>query len=171
MTVCPNRLELFDVASSNKLLPIRKDIVAWSEEDYIINSYPTILNGGVFLQPLCRRIPIYRAIKVVVTGKVKIYVAFAYGSNNSSDYENILQESAWKKEDGEITFGDTSNIKLDKIFSKIGNPPYSELPSTTEDIFMLVIVVSICEGRFSALLNYNRITSVTQDKSDIFNLM
>ena len=149
MTVCPNRL-LYVTDSSDKLLPIRKDIVAWSEEGYIIRSYPDILNGGVFRQPLYKKIKEYKAIKVHVTGKVEIYVAFGYGSRNSRAYENILQENSWKKEDGEITFGETSDIKLDNIFSKIfeGKLPYSELPSTTEDIFMLVIVVSICEGRF-----------------------
>ena len=160
MTVCPNRLRhVVGVESSYKLLPIRNDIVAWSEEDYIINSYPKILNGGVFMQPLYKKIPKYKAIKVVVRGKAEIYVAFGYGSNNSRGYENALQENGWNKEDGEITFGETSDIKLDKIFSKTfqGKLPYSELPSTTEDIFMLVIVVSICEGRFTALMNYNRI--------------
>ena len=162
MTVCPNRLKYVEVETSGKLLPMRKDIVAWSQEDYIINSYPTILNGGVFKQPLYKRIPKFQAIKVGVTGKANIYVAFAYGSGIKRAYESILQENGWKKEDGEITFGDTSDIKLDKIFSKIfqGTSPYSELPSTTEDIFMLVIVVSICEGRFSALIIYHRITSI-----------
>lgn len=107
-------------------------------------------------------IVIRRFLCLVATGKAKIYVAFGYGSGNTRAYENILQENGWEKEDGEITFGDTSDIKLDKIFSKIfqGNSPYLELPSTTEDIFMLVIVVSICEGSFSALVIYHRITSV-----------
>ena len=175
MTVCPNRLEYVEVESSDKLLPIRKEIVAWSEEGYIINSYPAILNGGVFKQPLNKIIPKYKAIKVGVTGKVEIYVAFAYGSENSSNYEKILKENGWNKEDGEITFGDTSDIKLDKIFSKLvqGNLSYSYLPPTTEDIFMLVIVVSICKGRCSALIDYYRITSVLFPikESEIFNVI
>ena len=105
-------------------------------------------------------IPKNTVITIDVTGSAIIYVATRNQSHNgeaeqidrSGGYLETLPKNGWKKEEG---FIDTFDVierftTLNEIFSTlVKNETKISLPATSTDkTNMLIVVVSICEGKF-----------------------
>ena len=160
MIPCPkNKLKDVSVGSGQPI-PVKEYTRPWIDRFLHIIHFPAYLNEGFFMRQTYQSIPKNTVITIDVTGSAIIYVATRNQSHNgeaeqidrSGGYLETLPKNGWKKEEG---FIDTFDVierftTLNEIFSTlVKNETKISLPATSTDkTNMLIVVVSICEGKF-----------------------
>ena len=129
---------------------MQKGVLPWTN-NYKIRSHPPYLKGGFFIQQPYEISRKGEKISIVVTGKVKIYVAipaYIQDFQRTGGFELSLPKSGWKRETGRIAIDE--GYDLSHIYSKqygTNTEQTISLPSiTTEKTIMIITVVSICSG-------------------------
>ena len=161
---CQNRLAKVDVANGEVLL-MQNGVLPWSDAIYKILSHPPYLKGSFFIQQpyvISRK---GMEVSIVVTGKVKIYVAippYIQDFQRTGGFEISLPKSGWKKETGKIAVD--TGYDLSEIYSKYYGT-YTEQtislpPITTEKTNMIITVVSICSGNNKVFMLESRYAGV-----------